>query len=92
MRRGLAVLLAVALALGGCGFFRGAPRPETPLDLNTASVRRIERLPGITPSMARRIVESRPYTGLDDLVDRDVLTERELDRIADHATVGEDRR
>jgi DNA uptake protein ComE-like DNA-binding protein len=51
-------------------------------------VREVERLPGITPSMARRIVDGRPYERLDDLVERGILTRHELDRLEDRATVG----
>ena len=47
----------------------------------------VERLPGITPSMAKRIVEGRPYASPRDLVERSILTERELERILDHVTV-----
>jgi competence protein ComEA len=60
----------------------GAPTAEPPpLDLNTASVQRLETLPGVTPSMARGIIAGRPYGNPDELVERGVLTERELDRI-----------
>ena len=62
-----------------------------PIDLNTASTRALERLPGVTPSMARRIVEGRPYAAPTDLVERGVLSARELERIADRVTVGERR-
>ena len=57
------------------------------IDPNTASLRKIEALPGITPSMAKRIVEGRPYTDANQLVEKGILTERELDRIQDHITV-----
>lgn len=38
-----------------------------PVDLNRASVRELESLPGIGPELARRIVEGRPYAAVDDL-------------------------
>ena len=62
------------------------PRP-VPIDINTASQRKVEALSGITPSMAKAIVAGRPYTSPRDLVDRGILTERELDRIEDEITV-----
>jgi hypothetical protein len=37
--------------------------------------------------MARRIVEGRPYSAPDDLVDRGILTRRELERILDRVVV-----
>ena len=95
MRTLAVAAMAVALWLfaPGCRFLhRDHDRAPTPVvietvDLNTGSERKIERLPGITPSMAKRIVEGRPYATPQDLVERNILTERELDRILDHVTV-----
>lgn len=42
-------------------------RPDEPIDVNTASLEELERLPGIGPATARNIVEGRPYAALDDL-------------------------
>jgi DNA uptake protein ComE-like DNA-binding protein len=85
-------LLVMALGASlGCAFWRHdrpAPPPTERLDLNTASVRRIEKLPGITPSIARRIVDGRPYQEPDDLVERGILTRHELERISDEIAVG----
>ena len=85
-----AVCLAAAFVGPACGLVhrhRDAPAPR-PLDLNTASRRAIEKLPGITPSMARRVVEGRPYEEPHELVERRILTEREFQRVADRVTVG----
>jgi DNA uptake protein ComE-like DNA-binding protein len=86
----LALVLFASIAVPGCRFLhRAHAEPERPptIDLNTASLRRVEELPGVTPSMARRIVEGRPYGDPHELVERDILTERELDRILDRVTV-----
>ena len=86
----LAVLvLAAALVAPGCSLFhrRHAPATPAPVDLNRASLRTLEKLPGITPSMARRIVDGRPYEEPHELVTRGILTERELDRILDRVVV-----
>ena len=84
----LAVVLGLLLACTACGILRtDASSSETPVDLNTAPVRRVETLPGITPSMARRIVEGRPYADPSELVTRGILTERELQRIANRVVV-----
>ncbi len=86
----LAVLvLAAALVAPACSLFhrRHAPAAPAPIDLNRASLRKLEKLPGITPSMARRIVEGRPYEEPHDLVTRGILTERELERILDRVVV-----
>jgi DNA uptake protein ComE-like DNA-binding protein len=76
-------VLAAGLMLSACGVFGGAREPDmpAPIDVNTAPVRKVETLPGITPSMARRIVQGRPYGQPDDLVERAILTEHELERI-----------
>lgn len=38
-----------------------------PVDLNRASASELESMPGIGPELARRIIEGRPYTTVDDL-------------------------
>ncbi|HMP95467.1 MAG TPA: helix-hairpin-helix domain-containing protein [Kiritimatiellia bacterium] len=40
---------------------------EEPLDLNSCSQRDLERIPGIGPATAQRIIASRPYRDLDEL-------------------------
>ena len=84
-----AVCLVVALVAPACGLLhrhRETPPPQV-VDLNAGSRRAIENLPGVTPSMAHRIVEGRPYGDAHELVDRRILTEREFGRIADRVTV-----
>ncbi|TMB55851.1 MAG: hypothetical protein E6J56_07335 [Deltaproteobacteria bacterium] len=84
-----AVCLVVALVAPACGLLHGhreTPAPNV-VDLNAGSRRAIENLPGVTPSMARRIVEGRPYGDAHELVDRRILTEREFGRIVDRVTV-----
>ena len=84
-----AVCLVVALVASACGLLHGhreTPAPNV-VDLNAGSRRAIENLPGVTPSMARRIVEGRPYGDAHELVDRRILTEHEFGRIADRVTV-----
>jgi DNA uptake protein ComE-like DNA-binding protein len=81
----LAVALAAVLVLPACALLRREHEPvkPAPIDLNAAALRKVEKLPGVTPSMARRIVEGRPYDEPHDLVSRGILTEREFERIAD---------
>ncbi len=40
-----------------------SPAPSAPLDLNAATAEELERLPGIGPALARRIVERRASAG-----------------------------
>jgi len=92
-RRLLAGVLAAALSLPACGLLH-RERSESPrwIDLNTAGASAVERLPGITPSMARRIVAGRPYGDPHELVERNILTEHEFERIEDLVTVPAARR
>ena len=71
------------------------PEPVTdprPLDLNHASVEEIARLPGVGPSLARRIIEERERRGRFDSPDglRSVLGlgPRKLAALRDLVTVG----
>jgi hypothetical protein len=81
--------LLVLLGLPACGMVprwlsRGKPAP---VDLNTASVAAIGKLPGITPTMAGRIAAGRPYGTPETLVERRVLSPQELERIRDRVVV-----
>jgi DNA uptake protein ComE-like DNA-binding protein len=52
-----------------------------PLDINTASTKQLQTLPGVTPEVAGKIVEHRPYTATRDLVRRRILSSAEFDRV-----------
>ncbi len=88
-RRALLLSLCVLITMPACGAlkrWRGAEHSDA-IDLNTASRSKIESLPGITPNMAKQIVAGRPYKSLHELIERDILTRRELDRIEDRVTL-----
>lgn len=91
MRAGRLGALALVLLLTSCGLFRRGETPQvgSPINLNTASLQEIETLPGVTPSMARGILDGRPYGDVDELFDRKILSHRELERIKKKVTVGE---
>lgn len=77
------------MLVAGCGLMRRSERPLSgPVNVNTAALADLERLPGVTPSMARRIYEGRPYGTLDELVERGLLSERELERVRKRITAG----
>ncbi len=60
--------------------------PAASIDLNSANTADLERLPGIGPSLAERIVAFREQSGrfsrVDDLLDVAGMNERKLDEIA----------
>jgi competence protein ComEA len=61
-----------------------------PVNLNTASPEALEALPGIGPVTVQKIVAARaerPFSSLDELVERKVLNRGQLDGIRDLVTV-----
>ena len=62
------------------GVFEGLTR-KGPLDLNAASTKEMEKLPGITPELSRAMVAGRPYGSASDLVGKHVLTRAQFGRI-----------
>jgi competence protein ComEA len=64
---------------------------EPVLDLNTATLKQLEELPGIGPSRAQRIVESRTkdgaFTSPDDLVQRKIIPQSQLEPIRERIQV-----
>lgn len=63
-----------------------------PLDLNRASAEELEKLPGIGPVLARRIVEWReahgPFQSLQDLLNVPGIGPKTLEKLVDKVTVG----
>jgi len=59
------------------------PAEDERVDLNTASLEQLMKLPGMTRVWAARIVKFRPYRRKDELVDRGVVTGEVYARIKD---------
>jgi len=62
------------------------------LDLNRASQRQLERLPGISSADADRIVANRPYRDAEALVRRGIIGPRKFDNIEAYVYAGGGRR
>jgi competence protein ComEA len=62
------------------------PKPTDPLPINTATQEEIERLPGIGPVIARRIIAGRPYRTLTDLEHVPGLGPRKIEAIKGQIT------
>lgn len=68
----------------------GASAAGGPLNLNQATPEQLDALPGIGPVTVQKIVAARqeqPFTSLDELVSRKVLTTAQLAKIRDQVTV-----
>ena len=57
------------------------------IDINTATARELERLPGMGPEVVERIVQHRPYRKLDELITRKVLGRKQFARIKDRIRI-----
>lgn len=60
-----------------------APSQEQRVDINHASIAELEKVPGMTPSWAGRIVRFRPYRTKQDLTEKGVVSGAVYDRIKD---------
>ncbi|HLK12621.1 MAG TPA: ComEA family DNA-binding protein [Candidatus Binatia bacterium] len=91
-RRAVAAGLFCGLALAAGG--RGVRAAETSprINLNTASVQELARLPGIGPAKAEAIVQHRaqhPFAKAEDLREVKGIGEKLYERIKDQVTVGD---
>ena len=72
------------------GFIEGWIKPSAqPINLNSASDRQLESLPGITQEDAHRIITSRPYHNKQALMTKGVISESAYRRIKDRVTVND---
>lgn len=69
------------------GFFEGwFSSSVQPVNVNVASERQLETLPGVTPEEAHCIIRSRPYRDKRELLSRGIISESAFARIGDHIT------
>ena len=58
-----------------------ATKLAQPLDLNSASVADLKKLPGVGDSAAKKIVAGRPFTNTSELVDKKILSAAAYDKV-----------
>jgi Helix-hairpin-helix motif len=85
------VTIAFALLLSIAVFAQSnaASSPTTlpsRVDLNTATAKELDKLPGVGPATARKIIAGRPYSSVSDL-SRAGLSPHQIDQISPLATV-----
>ncbi len=64
--------------------FKSAARK---VDINLATTRELEKLPGIGSELAERVIRYRPYSKLDELIVRKVLSRKQFARIKERIRV-----
>jgi len=64
-----------------------APPVVPKVDLNNASAKNLETLPGVSPAIARHIIAARPYSTVEDLA-RTGLAPAAIAKLAPYATAG----
>jgi hypothetical protein len=85
MKKALVGIFALDLIIIGLARRQPRPpkiRPRSMLDLNTADRNDLLRLPGLSPFLADRIIENRPYRNKLDLLSRRVIPDAAYRRIS----------
>ena len=74
-------------ATGASDLMNKARQLTGPLDLNTASLDDLKKVPGLEDADARKITEGRPYSKSSDLVDKKILSPELFDMVKSFVTV-----
>jgi competence protein ComEA len=95
MKMGAAAIVLVAIVVAAGGVAPAATsstvkeKPEL-VDINSATAADLEKVPGLGPSLSRRIVEFRdkngPYSTVEDLLKIQGIGEKSLSRFRDYLT------
>lgn len=65
----------------------GVVGSETLINVNSATGAELDTLPGIGPVTAEKIINNRPYSSVDELLSRKVVTDKVFSQIKDKITV-----
>lgn len=71
-------------------FDKGTTAPAGKIDVNSASQADLEKLSGIGPVTAKKIVDGRPYKTKRDLLTKKVVSQGEYDKIKDNIIAHQD--
>ncbi|HTI28843.1 MAG TPA: helix-hairpin-helix domain-containing protein [Methylomirabilota bacterium] len=88
LQDGQQIVVPIIGSAGGGGSATGG---SGLVDLNTASANELDALPGIGPATVEKIVAARteqPFSSLEEMVTRKVLTSSQVDKIRDLVTLG----
>jgi competence protein ComEA len=59
---------------------------STVININTASTADLQKVPGIGKKRADKIVKARPFTSVDELVTKKIMSKKDLDKVRANLT------
>jgi competence protein ComEA len=65
-----------------------ATKATSQVDVNNASLKTLETLPGVSPALAKKIVSGRPYSNLSDLAHVNGMGQKKANALKHHVTFG----
>jgi DNA uptake protein ComE-like DNA-binding protein len=74
-------------ATGASDLMNKAKQLTGPLDLNSASLEDLKKIPGLGDANAKKITDGRPYSKSTDLVDKKILSPDVFEKVKSFVTV-----